>query len=123
MPLGVSAGAVAALGTVWTVPSWTAWVYAAMSLLTFVVYAKDKAAARGRRWRTPESTLHLLSLLGGWPGALLAQQVLRHKTIKVSFRAVFWCTVVANLVLLTVASSPAGAFVIGSLRDALSGTG
>lgn len=47
-------------------------------------------------WRVPENTLHLLALLGGWPGALYAQQTLRHKTQKTSFRIVFWMTVLAN---------------------------
>lgn len=75
-------------------------VYLGMSLVAFVAYAVDKAAARARRWRTPESTLHLMSLAGGWPGALLAQQLLRHKTSKRSFVVVFWLTVFANVVLL-----------------------
>ncbi|WP_294772326.1 DUF1294 domain-containing protein [uncultured Rhodoferax sp.] len=70
-----------------------------MSLLTFLVYAWDKSAARARRWRTPESTLHLMALAGGWPGALLAQQWLRHKSVKPAFRAVFWATVVLNVAL------------------------
>jgi len=60
------------------------------------MYAIDKSAARKGAWRTQESTLHLLSLAGGWPGALIAQQKLRHKTRKPSFRVVFWITVVLN---------------------------
>ena len=48
----------------------------------------------------PENTLHLLALLGGWPGALVAQAQFRHKTRKVSFRAVFWLTVAVNLAAL-----------------------
>ena len=76
---------------------WIAAAYAGMSLLTFVVYAIDKAAAQAQRWRTPESTLHLLALAGGWPGALLAQQWLRHKSVKQPFRTVFWLTVVINV--------------------------
>ena len=86
-----------------------------MSLVTFVVYARDKAAARDRRWRVAESTLHPLALVGGWPGALLAQEVLRHKTVKASFRATFWCTVVANLVLLAALCSPAAEQILGTL--------
>ena len=72
--------------------------YLALSALTFFVYAHDKVAAKDGAWRTEESTLHLLSLLGGWPGALIAQQKLRHKTMKKSFRSVFWITVCLNLV-------------------------
>ena len=75
-------------------------VYAAMSLVTFAAYGLDKDAARRRAWRIPEATLHVLSLLGGWPGALLAQAAFRHKTRKQPFRTVFWLTVVANLALL-----------------------
>lgn len=74
--------------------------YGCMSLVTYTVYALDKSAARRRRHRVPERTLHLLALFGGWPGALLAQQRLRHKTRKAAFRAVFWLTVLLNGALL-----------------------
>ena len=72
-------------------------VYASLSIITYATYALDKSAAQKGNWRTQESTLHLFSIAGGWPGALVAQQVLRHKTKKESFRAVFWVTVVLNL--------------------------
>ncbi|XOF35391.1 MAG: DUF1294 domain-containing protein [Candidatus Electrothrix sp. YB6] len=71
-------------------------LYFVLSLLTFLVYAKDKSAARRDAWRTPESTLHLFSLIGGWPGALIAQQQLRHKSKKQPFRFIFWTTVLLN---------------------------
>ncbi len=71
-------------------------LYMAASLLTFIMYALDKSAAKSGEWRTQESTLHLLSLAGGWPGALIAQQKLRHKSKKQSFRSVFWVTVLLN---------------------------
>ncbi|MBT8148135.1 MAG: DUF1294 domain-containing protein [Gammaproteobacteria bacterium] len=71
-------------------------LYLVLSLVTFAAYALDKSAARKGTRRTPESTLHLLSVLGGWPGALVAQQTLRHKTVKKEFRVVFWATVVLN---------------------------
>lgn len=71
-------------------------VYAGASLLAFITYAFDKKAARDGRWRTQESTLHLLALVGGWPGALLAQYRLRHKSAKASFLLVFWTTVSLN---------------------------
>ena len=74
--------------------------YVLVSTFTFVVYAWDKSAARNDRWRTQESTLHLLSALGGWPGALVAQRVLRHKSSKRRFRVVFWGTVALNLAVL-----------------------
>ena len=77
--------------------SWILGVYAAMSALAFVAYGVDKhAAGRGRR-RVPERTLHLLELAGGWPGALAAGAVFRHKTAKTSYRVVRGLVVVAHL--------------------------
>jgi uncharacterized membrane protein YsdA (DUF1294 family) len=72
-------------------------VYLVASILTFIVYALDKSAAKRGARRTPESTLHFLSLVGGWPGAVLAQRIFRHKTMKRTFRLVFWITVAVNL--------------------------
>ena len=77
-------------------------VYALASAITFLAYAADKRAARRRRRRTPERVLHLLALAGGWPGAWLAQRLLRHKTVKPAFRRVFHLTVVLNVLLLGV---------------------
>ncbi|MCP4265698.1 MAG: DUF1294 domain-containing protein [Candidatus Brocadiaceae bacterium] len=71
-------------------------IYVVASILTFIMYFFDKSAARKGAWRTRESTLHLLSLAGGWPGALIAQQRLHHKTQKKPFRYVFWLTVLLN---------------------------
>lgn len=71
--------------------------YIVMSLLTFALYAKDKRAAIKGQWRTKESTLHLFSLLGGWPGALLAQAKLRHKTQKQPFKAILWMSIFGNI--------------------------
>lgn len=71
--------------------------YALLSCLSYVMYTVDKAAAGKGMRRTPESTLHFVDMLGGWPGALIAQQQSRHKTVKASFQSVFWFTVVANL--------------------------
>lgn len=70
-----------------------------MSLLTLGFYAWDKRQANQRGWRVPEKRLHILSLLGGWPGALIGQRWLKHKTIKTKFRAVFWLTVVIHVSL------------------------
>ena len=74
--------------------------YALLSCVAFAMYGTDKAAALERGWRTPESTLHSVALLGGWPGALLARKFYRHKTTKQPFRTVFWVTVVANCTTL-----------------------
>lgn len=96
------------LGVLWRPPLWLLWWYAGLSALTFVIYALDKSAAQSGQWRTKESTLHLLALGGGWPGALVAQQVLRHKSAKTEFRAVFWLTVLLNVAALVYVCSPAG---------------
>lgn len=68
-------------------------VYGVMSLFCFIATYRDKRKSLTGQWRTPESTLHLLELLGGWPGGLMAQQVFRHKTRKVSYQVTFWCIV------------------------------
>lgn len=70
--------------------------YALLSLVTFGAYAWDKSSARTGAWRTAERSLHLLGLAGGWPGALIAQQTLRHKSKKDSFVIVLWATVLIN---------------------------
>lgn len=75
-------------------------VYTVASVVLFAMYARDKNAAQSGAWRTREDRLHLMALLGGWPGALVAQTLLRHKTRKQPFRTIFWATVVANCVLL-----------------------
>lgn len=68
-----------------------------INLLTFIVYWFDKKAAQKQARRVPERTLHLLSLLGGWLGALVAQQKLRHKTQKQPFKSIFYLTILLNL--------------------------
>ena len=74
--------------------------YLVMSLVAFAAYAVDKSAAKRGAWRTPESTLHMLELLCGWPGAWLAQRLLRHKSVKTSFRIVFFLMFMLNLAVL-----------------------
>lgn len=101
----VAIGSILAFGTLffvvherWQVPWTIAGIYLVLSILTFVLYAADKRAAQTNRWRTPENTLLLVGLVGGWPGAAVAQQVLRHKTKKLSFRTRFWTTVILNVI-------------------------
>lgn len=92
----------------WHPPRLFAAWYLAASVIAFVAYRRDKAAAQAGRWRTSEATLHLVALAGGWPGALVAQQVLRHKSVKAEFRAVFWATVVLNVAVFVAFASPWG---------------
>ncbi|WP_332823844.1 cold shock and DUF1294 domain-containing protein [Ramlibacter sp.] len=97
-----------AVALAWRPSGWFAAAYAALSVVTFVMYAADKSAARSGGRRTPESTLHLLALAGGWPGALLAQQFLRHKSTKTEFRGMFWVTVILNVAGFVLLCSPLG---------------
>lgn len=70
------------------------------SAVTFYLYWRDKFAAQRGAWRLPESVLHAASLTGGWPGAWLAQRLLRHKSAKATFRQVYWGTVVLHWLAL-----------------------
>lgn len=90
-------------------------VYAAASLITFVAYWLDKSAAQAGRWRTAESTLHLFALAGGWPGALAAQRVLRHKSIKQEFQSVFWVTVLLNCGAMAYLLSESGRLMLKNI--------
>ncbi|MCV6609234.1 MAG: cold shock and DUF1294 domain-containing protein [Amphritea sp.] len=92
-------------------------LYLVFSLLAFLMYALDKSAARKGGWRTQESTLHLVALIGGWPGALFAQQKLRHKSKKQSFRFVFWVTVGVNFGFFLWLLTPTGAATVKSLMS------
>jgi uncharacterized membrane protein YsdA (DUF1294 family) len=67
-----------------------------MSVLAILLYGVDKSAAVNNRWRIQESTLHFVGLIGGWPGALFAQDLFRHKSKKAEFQSIFWVTVVLN---------------------------
>ena len=87
------------------------WCYLAMSMITFLMYAFDKTAAKDGARRTPEDMLHCLSVIGGWPGALIAQQALRHKSKKRSFRIAFWMTVFVNCSVFAWLLTPEGSGV------------
>jgi uncharacterized membrane protein YsdA (DUF1294 family)/cold shock CspA family protein len=73
-------------------------LYLIASAISVVVYRRDKSAAQENQWRTGEGTLILLGVIGGWPGAFVAQQFFHHKTKKRSFQVAFWITVVLNCV-------------------------
>jgi uncharacterized membrane protein YsdA (DUF1294 family) len=95
------------LGAVyWPRPLWVAGLYLGASVVCFALYAADKRRARFGGWRVPERTLLFWGFIGGWPGAIVAQQVLRHKTQKVHFREAFWATVIFNVALFAALSTP-----------------
>ncbi|UUZ55640.1 DUF1294 domain-containing protein [Massilia sp. H-1] len=91
------AAAVASAIEWWGLTPWVAAPYAVASVVCFAMYMMDKAAARAGRWRTSENLLLLAGMACGWPGAILAQALLRHKSSKRSFRTRFWVTIVLNV--------------------------
>ena len=108
----------AAMAFFWRLSGKVAGFYLFASLICYMAYAADKrAAGRGAR-RTPENTLHILALIGGWPGALLAQQLLRHKSVKAEFRSAFWATVLFNVAGLVWLASPFGRAFLSRLAGA-----
>lgn len=103
------------LAALWRLPLWVAGLYVVLSVLTYGAYAADKSAALRGAWRASERSLHMLALAGGWPGALLAQQLLRHKSAKPEFRRIFWATALLNVLGLVVLASPLRHW-LGALR-------
>ncbi len=89
--------------------------YAMASCVAYILYWWDKAAALKGGRRMPESTLHLFDLIGGWPGAMLAQRALRHKTQKRSFQTTYWTTVALNVGGLILWQTPAGRWAVRAL--------
>lgn len=94
------------LAVTWGVPHLIAGAYLMLSVVCFALYAADKSAALAGTRRTQERTLLAIGLFGGWPGGVVAQQLLRHKSIKSTFRAAFWGTVIVNVVAFVALSSP-----------------
>jgi uncharacterized membrane protein YsdA (DUF1294 family)/cold shock CspA family protein len=107
--------AVVILAGLGKLPILLAGLYCSGSVLAFLMYAMDKSAAKHNSWRTSESALLLVGLVGGWPGALIGQKLLRHKNRKTSFLSAFWGTVVLNCVAAGWALSSAGSRFIGHL--------
>jgi uncharacterized membrane protein YsdA (DUF1294 family) len=93
---------------IFSLEKWLLPYYAITSLISFIIYWWDKYKARKDKWRTPENNLHILSLIGGWPGALIAQQTLRHKSSKKSFRIGLWITIIVNFIALILIFTPIG---------------
>jgi len=83
-----------------TLPSPVLWLYLLASGGSYLLYRHDKRASKAGRYRIPEGTLHISELIGGWPGALVAQQVYQHKTAKLSYQFGFWICVIINCAIL-----------------------
>ena len=57
------------------------WIYFALiSLIAIILTLRDKSVARKGKWRVKESTLLLVSALGGSIAMLLTMRAVRHKT-------------------------------------------
>jgi uncharacterized membrane protein YsdA (DUF1294 family)/cold shock CspA family protein len=67
-----------------------------LSLVTYAAYASDKRRAQTDAWRIPEVYLHGLEIVGGWPGAWMAQRRLRHKSSKLSYQIKFWLIIITH---------------------------
>jgi uncharacterized membrane protein YsdA (DUF1294 family)/cold shock CspA family protein len=106
---------VTALAYLGKTPLLVPFVYVIVSIITLMAYGFDKSAAMNNRWRTNEGTLHLLSLVGGWPGALVAQQMFHHKSRKLEFKIVFWITAVLNCAALGWSVTDSGASLVSSV--------
>ena len=94
------------MSLVWHISPWLLAFYLAVSLMTCGVHGLDKWAARVGGKRMPEPVFHLLSLLGGWPGTLIAQQLVPYKPKQAQFRRLFWGTVAINSLAFLLICSP-----------------
>lgn len=110
--------AIGVLGLTGRIPHGLVLLYFATSFVTFLMYWRDKSAARKGRWRAQESSLLLSGLLGGWPGALIAQRLFRYKSSKVTFQISFWAIVAVNCGVLGWLLSPSGADKLSVLMSA-----
>ncbi|WP_323842338.1 MULTISPECIES: DUF1294 domain-containing protein [unclassified Moraxella] len=75
-------------------------IYLLSSLASYILYALDKKAAKYDEQRTPERSLHMWALFGGWIGGAFAQHCLRHKTQKTEFQLIFWLSIIANIAFM-----------------------
>ncbi|MDR7307926.1 cold shock and DUF1294 domain-containing protein [Rhodoferax saidenbachensis] len=104
--LSIFAVSYVVMSLAWKLPLLVGAAYLVMSIVCAGFYWHDKVSARLGEWRTSEEALILMGVFCGWPGAIVAQQVLRHKTTKPSFRMMHWFTVVLNLTILYLVGTP-----------------
>ena len=78
---------------------WIAGFWVIASITAYSFYSQDKECAESGKWRISELRLHILELIGGWPGAFLAQRRFRHKCAKSAYQFTFWLIVAAHQLL------------------------
>ncbi len=82
-----------------------AWLLGA-NLVAFALWGFDKLQARRSGWRVPETALHLMSLLGATPAALIGMKLFRHKTMKMHFKLTYAVLLLVQIaVVITLARS------------------
>jgi uncharacterized membrane protein YsdA (DUF1294 family)/cold shock CspA family protein len=113
--------AILVLGFMGSIPGEIVGLYLTASIIVFFMYWGDKSAARKGRWRIRERSLLLCGLIGGWPGALIAQQLFRHKSSKTEFQISFWGSVVINCAGLGWVMTPIGSQYLASVISTISG--
>ena len=91
----------AAIGSLFTSSPLAMW-FLLINMLTLVMYGADKMAARKGMRRVPEATLLVFGVTGGWPGAIVGQQLFRHKTQKQPFKTYFFISVVVSIAMMAV---------------------
>ncbi|AWC86309.1 DUF1294 domain-containing protein [Enterobacter ludwigii] len=87
---------IAAIGSLFTSHPFILWLLL-INVLTLAMYGADKMAARRAMRRVPEATLLVFGLIGGWPGAIIGQQLFRHKTQKQPFKTYFIVSVIVSI--------------------------
>ncbi len=70
-----------------------------ISVVAVVVTIWDKICAMTGRWRIPEKTLLIISVLGGSVAMYVTMQVIRHKTQKPKFMLGIPAIIVVQLIV------------------------
>jgi len=77
------------------------WFYfGVINILSGIVFAYDKYAAKRNRRRIPEITLHFLEMLGGVFINIILMYIIHHKNRKFSYWVWTWLILISWLVLI-----------------------
>ena len=112
--------AISVLALVNKLPIFVLYLYCILSIIAFAFYKTDKFAAQQGHWRTPEKVLFVLSLLGGWPGGLISQQLIAHKSSKLSFRIKHSLMIILNLLMFAWLFTEQGSSIMWFVDETIS---